>query len=279
MDWRGRPESTNVEDRRGSGSGGGKTPGIIGIIVLLVGAYYGVDLSGLVGTAGLGTGTVRQSSLTQEEEKELAKMSKVVLADTEATWRSYFSEKLGKTYTPARMVFYTGGTHTSCGAGQAAMGPFYCPGDRSVYLDLSFYDDMRKKLGASGEAAFAYVIAHEVGHHVQNLLGTLGQAHTQMRRSNKATANQISVRIELQADCYAGIWGNKLEKYSKIRINEADIRNGLKAAEAVGDDTLMQRAGQRVNPANFTHGSAADRMKWLNTGLQYGEISRCNTFN
>ena len=139
MDWRGRPESTNVEDRRGSGSGGGgKTPGIIGIIILLVGAYYGVDLSGLVGTVGLGTGTVRQSSLTQEEEKELAKMSKVVLADTEATWRSYFSEKLGKTYTPARMVFYTGGTHTSCGAGQAAMGPFYCPGDRSVYLDLSF---------------------------------------------------------------------------------------------------------------------------------------------
>ena len=192
MDWRGRPESTNVEDRRGSGSGGGgKTPGIIGIIVLLVGAYYGVDLSGLVGTAGLGTGTVRQSSLTQEEEKELAKVSKVVLADTEATWRSYFSEKLGKTYTPARMVFYTGGTHTSCGAGQAAMGPFYCPGDRSVYLDLSFYDDMRKKLGASGEAAFAYVIAHEVGHHVQNLLGILPEVNKIRQNAGQTQANAL----------------------------------------------------------------------------------------
>ena len=207
MDWRGRPESTNVEDRRGSGSGGGKTPGIIGIIVLLVGAYYGVDLSGLVGTAGLGTGTVRQSSLTQEEEKELAKMSKVVLADTEATWRSYFSEKLGKTYTPARMVFYTGGTHTSCGAGQAAMGPFYCPGDRSVYLDLSFYDDMRKKLGASGEAAFAYVIAHEVGHHVQNLLGILPEVNKIRQNAGQTQANALSVKLELQADCFAGVWG------------------------------------------------------------------------
>ena len=136
-----------------------------------------------------------------------------------------------------------------------------------------------QKMGASGEFAFAYVVAHEVGHHVQNLLGTLGQAHRYMRQVSKTEANQISVRIELQADCYAGIWGNKLEKYGTIRLHDGDIREGLKAAEAVGDDTLMQRAGGRVNPANFTHGSAADRMRWLNTGLQYGEISRCNTFD
>lgn len=277
MDWRGRPESTNVEDRRGSGSGGGgKTPGIIGIIVLLVGAYYGVDLSGLVGTAGLGTGTVRQSSLTQEEEKELAKMSKVVLADTEATWRSYFSEKLGKTYTPARMVFYKGGTHTACGAGQAAMGPFYCPGDRSVYLDLSFYDDMRKKLGASGEAAFAYVIAHEVGHHVQNLLGILPEVNKIRQNAGQTQANALSAKLELQADCFAGVWGHYAA--NKKMLKTEDIQQAMTAAESVGDDRLQQNAQGYVVPDSFTHGSSADRMAWLKRGLESGDIGRCDTF-
>ena len=277
MDWRGRPESTNVEDRRGSGNGGGgKTPGIIGIIVLLVGAYYGVDLSGLVGTPDLGTGTVQQSKLTKEEEQTLAKMSKVVLADTEAVWGGYFSEKLGKTYTPAKMVFYTGGTHTSCGTGQATMGPFYCPADRSVYLDLSFYDDMRKKLGASGEAAFAYVIAHEVGHHVQNLLGILPEVNKMRQNAGQAQANALSVKLELQADCFAGVWGHYAGEGNMLKAD--DLQQAMAAAESVGDDRLQQQAQGRVVPDSFTHGSSADRMAWLKRGLESGDINQCNTF-
>jgi len=200
-----------------------------------------------------------------------------VLASTEDVWKPVFKQH-GKTYHNPTLVLFSGQVQSACGVSSSATGPFYCSADQKLYIDPSFYREMQK-MGASGDFAFAYVVAHEVGHHVQNLLGTLGQAHRYMRQVSKTEANQISVRIELQADCYAGIWGNKLEKYSKIRLEDGDIREGLKAAEAVGDDTLMQRAGSRVNPANFTHGSAADRMRWLNTGLQYGEINRCSTFN
>ncbi len=277
MEWQNNRRSSNVEDRRGGGALVGGGIGLGGLLIVLIGWAFGIDpgtMLGFVEGSGIGQSQSRTGSGKDDEAKRFLG---AILASTEDVWQPIFRQ-YGKSYREPTLVLFEGQVQSACGISSSATGPFYCSADQKLYIDPAFYREMQK-MGASGEFAFAYVVAHEVGHHVQNLLGTLGQAHTQMRRSNKATANQISVRIELQADCYAGIWGNKLEKYSKIRINEADIRNGLKAAEAVGDDTLMQRAGQRVNPANFTHGSSADRMKWLNTGLQYGEISRCNTFN
>ena len=209
MDWKGREQSQNVEDRRGSsgGGGGGRTPGILGIIVVLIGAYYGVDLSGLVGTPSMGTGSTQTSQLKPQEEAELNELARVVLADTEKAWGSYFKQ-IGRTYTPTTLVLYNGGTSTACGMGQSAMGPFYCPGDQKVYLDLDFYRDMQTKLNSASDAAFAYVIAHEVGHHVQNLLGTLPQVHRMQQQVGKKEANALSVKLELQADCFAGIWGH-----------------------------------------------------------------------
>ena len=277
MEWQNNRRSSNVEDRRGGGALVGGGIGLGGLLIVLIGWAFGIDpgtMLGFVEGSGIGQS---QSSTGSGKDDEAKRFLGAVLASTEDVWQPIFRQ-YGKSYREPTLVLFEGQVQSACGISSSATGPFYCSADQKLYIDPAFYREMQK-MGASGEFAFAYVVAHEVGHHVQNLLGTLGQAHTQMRRSNKATANQISVRIELQADCYAGIWGNKLEKYSKIRINEKDIRNGLKAAEAVGDDTLMQRAGQRVNPANFTHGSSADRMKWLNTGLQYGEINRCNTFN
>ncbi|WP_225755871.1 neutral zinc metallopeptidase [Cardiobacterium sp. Marseille-Q4385] len=277
MEWQNNRRSSNVEDRRGGGALVGGGIGLGGLLIVLIGWAFGIDpgtMLGFVEGSGIGQS---QSSTGSGKDDEAKRFLGAVLASTEDVWQPIFRQ-YGKSYREPTLVLFEGQVQSACGISSSATGPFYCSADQKLYIDPAFYREMQK-MGASGEFAFAYVVAHEVGHHVQNLLGTLGQAHTQMRRSNKATANQISVRIELQADCYAGIWGNKLEKYSKIRIDEKDIRNGLKAAEAVGDDTLMQRAGQRVNPANFTHGSSADRMKWLNTGLQYGEISRCNTFN
>ncbi|EHM54849.1 KPN_02809 family neutral zinc metallopeptidase [Cardiobacterium valvarum] len=277
MEWQNNRRSSNVEDRRGGGALVGGGIGLGGLIIVLIGWAFGIDpgtMLGFVEGSGIGQSQSRTGSGKDDEAKRFLS---TILASTEDVWQPIFRQ-YGKSYREPTLVMFEGQVQSACGISSSKTGPFYCSTDQKLYIDPAFYQDM-KKMGASGEFAFAYVVAHEVGHHVQKLLGTLDQAHTQMRRSNKATANQISVRIELQADCYAGIWGNKLEKYSKIRINEPVVRNGLKAAEAVGDDTLMQRAGQRVNPANFTHGSSADRMKWLNTGLQYGEISRCNTFN
>ena len=277
MEWQNNRRSSNVEDRRGGGALVGGGIGLGGLLIVLIGWAFGIDPGTMLGFVEGSGISQSQSSTGSGKDDEAKRFLGAVLASTEDVWQPIFRQ-YGKSYREPTLVLFEGQVQSACGISSSATGPFYCSADQKLYIDPAFYREMQK-MGASGEFAFAYVVAHEVGHHVQNLLGTLGQAHTQMRRSNKATANQISVRIELQADCYAGIWGNKLEKYSKIRINEKDIRNGLKAAEAVGDDTLMQRAGQRVNPANFTHGSSADRMKWLNTGLQYGEISRCNTFN
>ena len=211
MRWQGRRESSNVEDRRASGGGfgGGKPTGVLGLIIILVGAYYGVDLSGLVGE--MEVGTTQSSPLQSQQEDQLFKLSKVVLGDTEEVWSTYFS-KNNRQYVEPRMVIYNGVTPTACGTGQSAMGPFYCPNDQRIYLDLSFYNDMKNKLGAAGESAFAYVIAHEVGHHVQNLFGTLTQVHRLQSRSSRAEANQLSVKLELQADCYAGVWASQAVK-------------------------------------------------------------------
>ena len=275
MRWQGRKQSSNVEDRRGQGSRmGGKGTGVLGIIVLLVGAYYGVYLSGIVGTPSAGL-SQQSTTLNSNQEKQLNELSRVVLAETEATWSNYFA-KHGQKYSPTTMVLYTGGTRTGCGTGQAAMGPFYCPADRKVYLDLSFYEDMRKKLGASGDAAFAYVIAHEVGHHVQNLLGILPQVNQAQQTASKAQANALSVQLELQADCFAGIWGG--EAVAQNLMDQTDLKDAFNAAEAVGDDRLQKQAQGYIVPDSFTHGSSAERLAWFQRGLKSGDINQCNTF-
>ena len=275
MRWQGRRESSNVEDRRSSGGGfgGGKPTGILGLIIILVGAYYGVDLSGLVGE--MEVDTTQSSPLQSQQEDQLFKLSKVVLGDTEEVWSTYFS-KNNRQYIEPRMVIYNGVTPTACGTGQSAMGPFYCPNDQRVYLDLSFYNDMKNKLGAAGESAFAYVIAHEVGHHVQNLFGTLTQVHRLQSRSSRAEANQLSVKLELQADCYAGVWASQAVKSGLFE--RGDIEKAFNAAESVGDDRLQKRSQGYVVPDSFTHGTSAQRLQWFKVGLTSGNPAQCNPF-
>ena len=275
MRWQGRRESSNVEDRRASGGGfgGGKPTGVLGLIIILVGAYYGVDLSGLVGE--MEVGTTQSSPLQSQQEDQLFKLSKVVLGDTEEVWSTYFS-KNNRQYVEPRMVIYNGVTPTACGTGQSAMGPFYCPNDQRIYLDLSFYNDMKNKLGAAGESAFAYVIAHEVGHHVQNLFGTLTQVHRLQSRSSRTEANQLSVKLELQADCYAGVWASQAVKSGLFE--RGDIEKAFNAAESVGDDRLQKRSQGYVVPDSFTHGTSAQRLQWFKVGLTSGNPAQCNPF-
>lgn len=275
MRWRGRRESSNVEDRRSQNHyrSGSKQSGILGLIILLIGAYYGIDLSGLVGTPDLGL--QQSSALNSQEEQELNSLSRVVLADTETVWGNYFSQN-SQRYQMPTMVLYRGVTHTACGTGQSAMGPFYCPNDNKVYLDLSFYTDMKHKLGAGGEAAFAYVIAHEVGHHIQNQLGILSQVNRLRQQTNQNEANRLSVKLELQADCFAGVWAHQATKTGLFE--SGDIEKAFNAAEAVGDDRLQKRSQGYVVPDSFTHGTSAQRLQWFKRGLNTGDPSQCNTF-
>ena len=287
MRWQGRKQSNNIEDRRGSGSGGGGFPGgrggmgLGGLIVVLIGYFvFGVDLTGMVSgnsapnaqvASQQSAGPVKQTG----EEAQLRELSGVVLASTEEAWAAYF-QKHGATYREPKMVLYRGATSTACGTGQSAMGPFYCPADEKVYLDLAFYDDMKNQLRAEGDFAFAYVIAHEVGHHVQNLLGINQKVSQAQRSSSKKQANQLSVALELQADCFAGVWGQHVQKQGLLEIG--DVEKAMNAAAAVGDDRLQQQATGRVVPDSFTHGSSEQRMQWFNRGFQSGDPAQCNTF-
>ncbi len=279
-------ESRNVEDRRGqSGFGSGRRVsvgrgkgGILGFIILLVGAYYGVDLSGIISLGDDQNYSQTQSTtVSSQEEAELNILSRKVLYTTERVWGEYF-RKNGMTYREPTLVLYRGATSTACGTGQSVMGPFYCPADEKIYLDLSFYDDMKTKLRAAGDFAFAYVIAHEVGHHVQNKLGISRQTQLAQRNArSQKEANQISVNVELQADCFAGVWGYQIQKEGKL--DAGDVEEAFLAAEAVGDDRLQQQSQGRVIPDSFTHGSSAQRLAWFRKGLQTGNPNVCNTFN
>ena len=278
----GRNGSHNIEDRRSQsgGLGNGKFTGLIGIIVLLVGAYYGVDLSGLVGNTTQFSQPTQQQSIQQDrvysiQEQQLEKLSSVVLKETENIWSNYF-KKIGLTYQMPKLVLYEGATHTACGTGQASAGPFYCPGDHKLYIDLSFYNTMKNQLKAEGDAAFAYVLAHEVGHHVQTLLGTIQKVNQAQRQVSEKESNALSVKLELQADCYAGVWGYYAQKDGLFEAG--DIEEAYNAAEAVGDDTLQQRAQGYTVPHTYTHGTSAARKKWFQRGLQTGDINQCNTF-
>lgn len=276
MRWQDREGSKNIEDRRGSSGGGGRgAGGILGLIIVLVGAYYGVDLSGLVGGGLPVAQTQQQTRAPSQQEEQLKRLSEVTLRETEKVWGAYFN-RMGKTYQDPVLVFYTGATHTGCGTGQANAGPFYCPADNKLYIDLSFYNTMKNQLGAEGDAAFAYVIAHEVGHHVQTLLGTIQKVHRLQQQVGKTEANSLSVKLELQADCYAGVWGYYAQKDGLFE--NGDIEQAYNAAEAVGDDTLQERAQGYTVPHTYTHGTSANRKAWLQRGLQTGDINQCNTF-
>lgn len=278
-------ESRHVEDRRGQGSyrsqrgfsvGRGKGS-VLGLIILLVGAYYGVDLSGVVGFGQDDSyQSNQQSTISTGEEAELNTLSRKVLYTTERVWGDYFRQN-GLSYREPTLVLYRGATATACGTGQSVMGPFYCPMDEKIYLDLSFYDDMKHKMRAAGDFAFAYVIAHEVGHHVQNRLG-ISQKTQQAQRNarSQSEANKISVLVELQADCFAGVWGHYIQREGKLEAG--DVEEAFMAAEAVGDDRLQQQNSGRVIPDSFTHGSSKQRLEWFRKGLQTGNPSVCNTF-
>ncbi|MCA1175907.1 MULTISPECIES: neutral zinc metallopeptidase [unclassified Pantoea] len=285
MRWQGRRESDNVEDRRndspGMGGGGGRQirlprgkGGIILLIVVAVAGYYGYDLTALLQGETPVT-QQQQRPVNSAQDNEDAKFTKVILATTEETWGTLF-QKMGKQYVPPKLVMYRNATSTSCGTGQSAMGPFYCPADQTVYIDLSFYDDMKTKLGAGGDFAQGYVIAHEVGHHIQKLLGIEPKVRQMQQGATQAQANQLSVKMELQADCFAGVWGHYVQQQNMLEVG--DLKKALDTAEAIGDDRLQQKSQGRVVPDSFTHGTSQQRYTWFKRGFDSGNPGDCNTF-
>ncbi len=287
--------STNIDDRRGQqmavGGGGAVillrlVPFLMrskgGRLLLLIVAgvfalsYFGLD-GGLLGRlTGVGAPTASSAAMTTEQQ-ELADFVSIVLADTEDTWNALFAEQ-NIDYAEPTLVLFTGAVSSACGTGQAAMGPFYCPADQQVYIDLAFYDELRVRHGAAGDFAQAYVIAHEVGHHVQNLLGIADQVNAAQRRLSSSTeVNALSVQQELQADCFAGLWAHHANRSRQV-LEEGDIGEALTAAQAIGDDTLQQQGQGYVRPESFTHGSAQQRMQWFTTGVQQGTLASCDSF-
>ena len=290
MKWEGNRESDNVEDRRdGSGGGGGGGSGLLGgrgigigtIVIALVGGWiFGINpltiLSLLSG--GGGVEQVQQQAPAQRPpaDDRMAKFVSTVLADTEDVWKDVFA-KGGKQYQEPHLVLFRGATPTACGTGQAAMGPFYCPGDQKVYIDLAFYETLKNRLGAPGDFAQAYVIAHEVGHHVQNLMGISAKMDQMRGRVSQTEYNALSVRLELQADCLAGVWAHHAQNARQI-LDNGDVEEAMNAAAKIGDDALQRAGGGAVVPESFTHGTGAQRQRWFNAGLQGGSVKGCDTF-
>ena len=279
MRWDGL-RSSNVEDRRGLGGPvaiGGGGLGLLAIVVISM--LFGADPRQVLEQVGGGqTQQVQQRQPGQARpDDKLAEFSSAVLASTEQTWRQEFSAR-GSTYEEPRLVLYDGYTQTGCGGGQAAMGPFYCPLDHRVYLDLSFFRELDQRFGAPGDFAGAYVIAHEVGHHVQTLLGVSDRVRAAQQSGARSRANALSVRLELQADCLAGVWAHHANARQKI-IEPGDVEEGIRAASAVGDDTLSRASGRAIAPDAFTHGSSEQRVSWFQTGYQSGRMEACDTFN
>jgi len=279
MRWKDGRRSDNVEDQRGFGVRQGAIGGGIGVLIIVViGLLMGADPSTLLNAITTESGSVDSTPVVlTAAENESADFVSVVLADTEDTWQAIFTEK-GMVYTKPKLVMFTGQVDSACGSAQSAMGPFYCPNDQKVYIDLSFYQELKDQLGAPGDFAQAYVIAHEVGHHVQNLLGTSEEVQRLQGQSNEVTANKYSVMLELQADCYAGVWAKRTDASQHI-IESGDIEEAMNAAAKIGDDALQKQTQGYVVPDSFTHGTSAQRMKWFNAGLVSGDINSCDTFN
>jgi uncharacterized protein len=304
MEWENSRESTNIEDRRGDSGGGGGGIGIpigggtgglgIGVIIVLalIGYFTGIDPRILIGGAQIVMGNGNGGSISVPSSSPApapARSQQVaqddpmrhfvakILGQTEDVWTAVLPAQKGVNYTKPTLVLYSGATQSGCGSAQAAMGPFYCPNDQKVYLDMSFFNDMRAKYGGGGDFAYAYVISHEIGHHVQNLLGILDKADEAKQSGSRTQANAISVRIELMADCLAGVWAfNADEKYHIL--DPGDVEKALATAQAIGDDRLQTAARGYAVPDSFTHGSSALRQQWLTTGLKSGQVDSCNTF-
>ncbi len=300
MRWRGNRRSNNIEDRRGmrtsyAGNNSGgllrllpvlfKFLGFKGTAIVAAGFFaYGLVtgnldsmLSGLTAQGQGNAQMAAKSPMRQSDaEKELVDFVAVVLADTEDTWSEIFRQQ-GMRYQAPKLVLFRQSVRSACGLAQSAMGPFYCPGDRKVYIDLSFYQQLKDQLQAPGDFAQAYVIAHEIGHHIQTLLGVSEKVHQARLRLNKTEANKLSVRQELQADCFAGVWAHHADKTRRL-LEPGDIEEALNAASKIGDDALQRRATGRVRPDSFTHGTSRQRVKWFKTGLESGDLKRCNTF-
>ena len=291
MKWEGNRESDNVEDRRGGAGGGGGLGGLLGgrsigigtiVVALLGGWIFGINPLTILGvlSGDAPTAQVAQPGPAQRPpvDDRMAKFVSTVLADTEDVWKDVFA-KGGATYKEPRLVLFRGQTSTGgCGGGQAAMGPFYCPADQKVYIDLAFYETLTKRLGAPGDFAQAYVIAHEVGHHVQNLLGISGKMEQMRARVGKTEFNALSVRLELQADCFAGVWAHHAQNQRQI-LQQGDVEEAMNAAARIGDDALARSSGGAVVPESFTHGSSAQRQKWFDNGLKNGSVKACDTFS
>lgn len=281
MRWEGGRRSQNVEDRRGMPARrGGMVGGGIGtvVIVVLVSYFLGVDPGMLLQNMPMDSAVVQDEAAPASVQgaDPLVDFVTVVLGDTEDTWEVIFRDN-GSAYQPPQLVLFSGAVNSACGFAQAAMGPFYCPADRKVYIDLSFYEDLHDRFQAPGDFAQAYVIAHEIGHHVQNLLGTSARIQRQRQSVSEAESNALSVRVELQADCYAGVWANQANRARHI-LEQGDIEEGLNAASAIGDDRLQQQSRGYVTPDSFTHGSAAQRVLWFRRGLETGMPGQCDTF-
>lgn len=279
----GNRESDNVEDRRGSGSGGGfggRGLGIGSIVIALAASYFfGINPMTVLGILG-GGDTQPSASVPTNAAPATDPMTvfvRRVLADTEDVWTDVF-KKGGSAYAKPTLVIFEGKTGTACGRGESAMGPFYCPGDQKVYIDLAFYQTLKSRLGAPGDFAQAYVIAHEVGHHVQNLLGISGKLEEMRQRVSKTEYNALSVRLELQADCFAGVWAHHAQSARQI-LEQGDVEEAMNAAAKIGDDALQRAGGGAVVPESFTHGTSAQRQRWFDIGLKNGSVKRCDTFS
>ena len=292
MDWQNTPESSNIEDRRGEtsasyGGGGSVGTGGLGIgaivIILIISYFTGINPAILLGGAQVVAGHGGGSQVSQPVQTARAPAQdqetsflRHVLGETEAVWGEILPAQKGVRYKPAILVLYNGATQSGCGGAQSAMGPFYCPVDKKVYLDTSFFREMQQKYGGGGDFAYAYVVAHEIGHHVQDLLGILDRTDEAKQNGSRTQANAISVRVELMADCLAGVWAANANKKWNL-INQTDISQAIATAQAIGDDNLQKAARGYAVPDSFTHGSAAQRQKWLTTGLQSGQVDSCDT--
>lgn len=278
VDWKRGRRSTNIEDRRGMRPSGGVALGGGGLlIVIILSLVFGIDPSQLLDSGALGpqgTDTAQEAPIDDETKDYLA----VMLATTEDTWHAIFKNE-GLTYREPSLVLFSGAVSSACGQATAAVGPFYCPPDEKLFLDTAFFQDMATKLGAKGDFAQAYVIAHEVGHHIQTLLGTSAKVRQAQSRMGEADANKLSVRMELQADCYAGIWAHHDTNWQNVTFDAEDVREAMGAAAAVGDDRLQKQSRGYVVPESFTHGTSDERMRWFDTGLKQGTLEACDTFS
>lgn len=277
MKWRGRRGSGNIIDRRRSGGGRGVAIGGAGgfglLAIVVVGYFLGVDLTPLLDDGQMQGGG---GEITAADE-EAAQFVSVTLADTEEIWADIFANEVGRAYEPAELVLFKGATQSACGGASAASGPFYCPPEERIFLDTDFFTTLDRRLGAGGDFAAAYVVAHEVAHHVQNELGVLSEVNAVRQRSDEATSNALSVRIELQADCFSGIWARRAEAMFGS-LDPGDIEEAMNAAAQIGDDTLQREAGRTVRPDSFTHGTSEQRQRWFATGYEQGSLEACDTF-